>query len=56
MQSRFKQILRVSKVYVVQNNYSMDTHALPDIHVLSPQACVPGASGMHVRQNICANA
>ena len=29
----------------------MGTHALPDMYALSPRACGPRASGIHIRQS-----
>ena len=29
----------------------MGTHALPDMYALSPWACCPRASGIHIRQS-----
>ena len=33
----------------------MGTRALPDIYALSPRACGPRASGIHIRQSTCAH-
>ena len=31
-------------------SYTMSTRGLPDMYTLSPQACGPWASGVHIRQ------
>ena len=33
----------------------MGTHALPDMYTISPLACGPRASGIHIRQTIHAH-
>ena len=33
----------------------MGTRALPDMYALSPWACGPRASGIHIRQSTCAH-
>ena len=49
MQLRFGQILRVSEVLHI--SYNMSTRALPDMYALSPRACGPRASSIHIRQS-----
>ena len=35
---------------MVHISYTMSTCGLPDMYTLSPQACSPRASGVHIRQ------
>ena len=35
---------------MAHNSYTMFTRGLPDIYTLSPWACGPRASGVHIRQ------
>ena len=35
---------------VLHNSYTMCTCGSPDIYTLSPRACGPRASGVHIRQ------
>ena len=37
------------------NSFNMCTHGLRDMYTLSPQACDPWASGVHIRQTTCAH-
>ena len=37
-------------VAMVHISYTMSTRGLPDMYTLSPQACGPRASGVHIRQ------
>ena len=41
-------ILRVPEV--IHNTCNMGARDLPDMYALSPQACGPRASGIHIRQ------
>ena len=34
-------------------SYTMSTRGLPDMYTLSPRACGPRASGVHIRQTTC---
>ena len=35
---------------MVHISYTMSTRGLPDMYTLSPRACGPRASGVHIRQ------
>ena len=35
---------------MAHNSYTMSTRGLPDMYTLSPLACGPRASGIHIRQ------
>ena len=37
-------------VAMVHISYTMSTRGLPDMYTLSPRACGPQASGVHIRQ------
>ena len=36
---------------MAHNSYTMSTRGLPDMYTLSPRACGPRASGVHIRQS-----
>ena len=38
---------------MVHISYTISTRGLPDMYTLSPQACGPWASGVHIRQTTC---
>ena len=38
---------------MVHNSYTMSTRGFPDMYTLSPRACSPHASGVHIRQTTC---
>ena len=40
---------------MIHNTCNMGAHDLPDMYALSPRACGPRASGIHIRQIPCAH-